>query len=86
MSSPSLGDRKDHMLKKHNSIARKISESSWKKPKRLNPVSSHWCGHCDKRLSLKVFKKHQKLYMRLDQAWIASGSDLVDKSTSSSGQ
>ena len=44
MSSPSSGDREDHMLKKHNSIARKIAESSRKKPKCLNPVSSHLRG------------------------------------------
>ena len=83
MSSPSSGDRKDHMLKKHNSIARKIAESSRKKPKRLNPASSHLCGHCNQMLSLKVFKKHQKLYMKSDQTWIISGS--VHQSTSISG-
>lgn len=65
MSSPSFGGRKDHILKKHDSIARRIAESSRKKPKCLNPVSSHLCGHCSQMLSPKVFKKHQKLYIKL---------------------
>ncbi len=55
-------------LKRHNSLALKFAESSRKKRKLENPASSHLCGHCNENLSLKVFRKHERLYKRLDQS------------------
>lgn len=90
MSSSSVApdegtSRKVYALKKHNSLARKIAESSRKQPKRLNFVSSRLCGHCNQKLSLKVFKKHEKLYKRPDQSWIISDDLVHQTSRSSSG-
>lgn len=73
-------------LKKHCLIASKIAESSRKrKPKRLNPGVSRLCGHCNKKLSLKAFKKHEKLYKKPDQTWIANDIDAVPQLQGTSG-
>ena len=68
-------------LKRHNSLAQKIAESS-KKAKHAEP--SHMCGHCNQRLALKVYKKHERLYRRSDESWILSG-DVGHQSTSRTG-
>lgn len=56
-------------LKRHNTLARKIAESS-KKAKHSEP--SRMCGHCNQKLVLKVYKKHERLYRRSDKSWIPS--------------
>ena len=72
-------------MKKHNTLSRKIAQSSQKKPKHSNPGSSRLCGHCNQKLSLKVFKRHEKLYRRMDQSWIAN-TDGDDHTSSTPGK
>ena len=68
-------------LKRHNTLAQKIAES-FKKAKHAEP--SRMCGHCNQRLALKVYKKHERLYRRSDESWIPNG-DVGHQSTSSTG-
>ena len=72
-------------MKRHNILARKIAESSQKKLKYTNPVSSRLCGHCDQKLSLKVFKRHERLYRRSDLTWITNTDSGEGPSSSISG-
>ena len=70
-------------MKKHDYLARKIAQSSLKKTRYGNPVSSRYCEHCCQNLSLKVFKKHERLYKKSDQTWTTiSDDDDVDASIS----
>ena len=62
-------------LKKHNSLALKaaVAELAAKKNHRLQRSSkSYYCGHCKQNLSIKVYKRHEKLYRRPDQSWISA--------------
>ena len=62
-------------MKKHDTLVCKIAQSSQKKPRHGNPVSSRYCEHCHQNLSLKVFKKHERLYKKSDQTWTTMSDD-----------
>ena len=68
-------------LKRHNALAQKIAASS-KKAKHAEP--SRMCGHCNQKLALKVYRKHERLFRRSDESWIPSG-DTEPQSSSSTG-
>ena len=62
---------------KRSFLASRIAESSRKKPKLSNPGTSRFCGHCNQRLSLKTYRKHEQLYKMSDQSWM--GRDSSDQ-------
>ncbi len=60
-------------LKRYNSLVLKaaVAKLATKKNQRRRS-NSHYCGHCSENLCMKVYKRHEKLYKRLDQSWISS--------------
>ena len=54
-------------------LASRLAQSSRQKSTtvalRANGLKSQLCGHCNKNLSVKTFKKHKKLYSRPDETW-----------------
>ena len=66
MENRDAGKESDCVISKRSYLACRIAESSRKRP---TPVTSFLCGHCNQRLSRKVFKKHEHLYRRADLSW-----------------
>lgn len=51
-----------------DTIASRISGS--RKRPRMSAYKIHHCPHCDQTITLKTFKRHEKLYCRSDGTWM----------------
>lgn len=51
-------------------LASRVAKSR-KRPRYSTPWNRHHCPHYNQSLTLKTFKRHQKLFCRSDGTWIA---------------
>ena len=57
--------------------------------KRCRPRACHsrrFCPHCKQSLSLKTFKKHQKLFLKSDGAWMSTKDAESDSNCETEGR
>ena len=58
-------------------LATRIAESR-KKPRLSIPRNCQKCLHCNQRLTMKTFKRHQKLFCQSDGTWIKDDADTTE--------
>lgn len=73
------------------SLARRISAASRKRRKPQTSNSRRQiCPHCKQSLTLKTYKKHQKLFLRSDKTWMSDNDEdrlaASDSSCETEGQ
>ena len=66
------------MNKRTSSIASRISAASNRNPESNISRDCKLCLHCGQYLSLKTFKRHERLYKKSDGTWICVKSSSCD--------
>lgn len=58
-----------------STIASRLAKS---RKTRTSTFRTRQCPHCDRNLTLKTFKRHQRLYCRSDGTWISGELELEE--------